>query len=212
MKCDGKGKPVESSSRTPHSSSILFHSQSQQYLRRRRFGSQVPHRSPQSSPRLRPPFFLFLRYSLNNASFFLLFLFLLYWYHFRQWERSHCCSQAYLSHRQKLPRSLLPWQGYLLYSTHPRSNSSLLRRTSLPVSLLTTSFFSSHSLLSSHSFSLISDLATVSSSKLPVLFSPCFAPEHEMLTASFSSIPCRSFKVPTNYNYALDVFVPILQT
>lgn len=122
--------------------------------------------------------------------------------------------ETYLSHRRKLRRSLLPWQG-LRYSTNRPANSSLLCRTSLSVSLLLTTslflFLFSFSILFSF-FSLISDLATVSSSKLPVLFSPCFAPEHEMLTASFSSIPCRSFKVPTNYNYALDVFVPILQT
>jgi len=66
----------------------------------------------------------------------------------RQPERSHCCRQAYLSHRQKLPRSLLQRQALRRFPNH-RANSSLLCATSLSVLpallLLFLPLFSSHS-------------------------------------------------------------------
>jgi len=118
-------------------------------------------------------------------------------YQCRQPERSDCCGEAYISHRQKLPRSLLPRQALRRFPG-ARANSPFLCPTSLSVSLSLSNIRSTFLFLCSLFLSLLSrilDLATASSSKLSILFSHCFAPEPEMLTASFLSIPCRSFKV-----------------
>lgn len=64
----------------------------------------------------------------------------------RQWERSDCRREAFLSHRQKLPRRVFPWQVHRRSSNH-RSLAPFLRRASLS--------FTSRSLLWSSRFAFV---------------------------------------------------------